>query len=179
MKEKTLHVEQIFKGGYLSLEKRLVELADGKQATREIVRAPDGVGIVAVNERNEIYLVEQFRSPVEKIVLEIPAGIMDKQAESAQECALRELKEETGVVARSIMFMTKYYHAIGYSTSTMQLFYATDLEETNQTSLDSGEFLRVVKKPLAEMYAMLDSGRFIDAKTQIALLMLRNGFGNI
>ena len=98
--EKTVSTEEIFKGKIVTLNVDKVEMPDGKVATRELVKHPGGVGVVAVTDNDEIILVKQYRKPIDKAIYEIPAGKLDNGEEHLL-CGIRELKEETGMTAEN------------------------------------------------------------------------------
>ncbi|MBQ7076300.1 MAG: NUDIX hydrolase, partial [Clostridia bacterium] len=98
MTEKTIKSENVFKGKVINLNIETVELPNGNTSTREIVSHSGGVGILAVDNDKNAYMVTQFRSPYKKLVLEVPAGKLNK-GESHLECGIRELREETGLEA--------------------------------------------------------------------------------
>lgn len=97
--EKTMKSEKIYEGKILSVRVDMVELPDKKYSKREIVEHPGAVAIVALTDDNEIVLVKQFRKATETVLFEIPAGKLEIN-EQPEECAIRELKEETGLEAK-------------------------------------------------------------------------------
>ena len=108
IREKTIKTERIFEGKILKVDYDTVLLPNGKQATREIVRHPGGVGVVAVDDSDMIYMVKQYRIPYDDILLEIPAGKLDKD-ENIDSAAARELSEETGLSAKEWKYIGDFY----------------------------------------------------------------------
>ncbi len=99
--EKTLNTESVYHGSIIDVERLTVELPNGRRTTRDVVRNPGASAIVPVTDDGKIILVEQFRKPIEKVSLEIPAGKLDK-GENPDHCAVRELQEETGYTSKNI-----------------------------------------------------------------------------
>ena len=108
MKEKTYYSITLYKGRILTLKKKYIYLPNQEIAMREVVEHQGGVGVLAINDNNEILLIEQYRPAIEKPLLEIPAGILE-EGENPKQCARRELREETGYDAKNFRFLGKYY----------------------------------------------------------------------
>ena len=102
LREKTLKTDEIYKGYVIRLEVSQVECPNGNIAEREIVRHPGGVAVVAVDKDENVYMVKQYRIPYDEIILEVPAGKLDK-GENPDDAAERELREETGIVAENML----------------------------------------------------------------------------
>ncbi|MDO5685784.1 MAG: NUDIX hydrolase [Neisseria sp.] len=169
LSEQQLSSEAIFDGNILRVSVDTVRLPDGQRATREVVRHPGAVAVLAVTEQDEAVLVEQYRYPCARTLLEIPAGKLDVAGEEPAACALRELAEETPYTAQSVELLYRFYTSAGFSDEKMYLFLAKDIYENSTLHADSDEFLHVVKLPRAHVQAALQSGQIIDAKTIIAL----------
>jgi ADP-ribose pyrophosphatase len=161
--------ETVYDGRLIEVRMERFRYADGKEATREIVRHDGAVGIVA-HDDSALFLVRQPREAVaEPDLLEIPAGRLDKQGEQPLQTAQRELAEEIGRGAERWEHLTTYYSSAGYTDEAVHLYLATDLFGR---SADSGEDERieVVRWPLDDLGGAIDSCR--DAKTLIGLLLL-------
>lgn len=167
LNEKTISTQPIFTGKILKLRVDTVELPDGRESTREIVEHRGAVAIVVINDDNEIFMVRQYRKPVEKVLLEIPAGTMEKNEEPL-ECARRELSEETGLTAAHWEHILSYYSAPGFSDELLHLYAATGLEP-GETHPDQDEFLELVKMPLNEAYRLIFDGTIVDGKSIIGI----------
>lgn len=166
--EKTLDSLVIHEGKIVTLTKDTVELENGEKALREVVHHHGGVCIVPINENDEILFVKQFRYPFKDILLEIPAGKLEKD-EDHYECGKRELLEETGATASEFTYIGVMYPTTGYVTEKIHMYYAKGLTFTQQ-KLDDDEFLDIVKIPFDKAIEMIMSNEIPDAKSQIAIL---------
>lgn len=166
--EKRISRNIIFEGKVFSVAKDINVLPDGREAPREIVLHNGGAGILPVDEDGNVTLVRQYRCGIENINLEICAG-KKEQGEDPAGCALRELAEELGLRASVIRSLGTIAATPAYDSEIMYIYLATGLKPVGQ-SLDDGEFLEIVKMPLADAVEMVMAGMITDAKTQIALL---------
>jgi len=166
--EKLLSREEVFIGRAVSLRIDTIEKKSGDVTTREIVEHADCIAVVAVDDEDRIVMVRQFRRPVNKTLLEIPAGGIE-DGEEPEECVRRELQEEIGYVPGKLQSLGGFYAAPGYCTEYLHLFLATRLTESRLTAEDTDE-IEVVRVPVAEVRAMIDSGRICDAKSIAGLL---------
>lgn len=168
LNEKTLEEKLIYKGKIITLSCDKIELPNGKEASREVIRHSGGVGIVALSENDEVFLVNQFRYPYKSELLEIPAGKLNP-GENPLECGKRELREETGATASEYTSLGRLLPSPGYTNEIIYMYLATGLS-FGEMQLDDDEFLDVVKMPLKKAVEMVMSDELADAKTQIALL---------
>lgn len=166
--EKTISTEQIYNGRILKFKIDKVELPNGEIAERELIEHPGGVGVVAVDEGMNIYMVEQFRKPYETNLLEIPAGKLDR-GEDTELCGRRELEEEVGCVAESFEYLGKNYPSVGYTNEVTHIYLATGLKRTEQ-KLDDDEFLNVYKLPIREVINRIMNNEISDSKTVMGVL---------
>ena len=141
---------------------------DGKKVHREHVLAGDAAIILAIDENEEVLMVQEPRTPIDKIILSLPAGMIEP-GEEAKDGAIRELEEETGYKANNIKLMRYEYPSIGYSNERSLIFLATDLVKTHR-HLDDTEDIKVVKVKIDKLKDMLDTNEILDASTTIALL---------
>mgnify|MGYP000677194086 FL=1 len=165
--ERTIKSEKVYSGKILSVKLSTVELPDQKYSKREIVLHDNAVAVVAIHD-DKILLVKQYRISVDKIIYEVPAGMIEHD-ENPKDAALRELEEETGYRAKNIEYLTEFYSTPGFCTEKLSIFYAKDLEFVGQ-NLDEGENLEVVEMTLEEAMSMIESGEIMDGKTISSIL---------
>jgi len=166
--EKTLSSELLFEGKVVKLYKDEVELENGYKTGREWIKHPGGVCIVALDEDENVYFVEQFRYPFHTALMEIPAGKLEF-GEDHRECGIRELKEEIGATAESFEYLGCLYPTVAYDTEIIHMYLARGLSFGEQ-HLDEGEFLNVTKIPLSKAFEMVMNNELKDSKTQLAIL---------
>lgn len=160
-----MHAERRF-----SLRKVELPLRDGTTSTRLITIHPGAVIILAITADGQIVFIRNHRWQVGEALIELPAGTCDKPGEPLIQSASRELQEEAGLKAATLVPMASMYAAPGGSTEVMHLFEATDLTEVGQ-SLELDEQIEVVTLPIEEARRRLIQGEFIDMKTIAALGM--------
>ncbi len=174
--EKTISSETKYKGKILNLRIDTVESVNG-ESTREIVEHSGGAVVLPLLPNKNVVMIRQFRKPLERDVLEIPAGKIE-QGESPEETAFRELQEETGYMANNMTLLTKMYPSVGYSEELLYIYLATDLEP-GETDFDENEDIDTYSYHIDDLYEMVMEGKIQDAKTQVAILMtvelLRSG----
>ena len=169
--EKTLTSETEFEGRIIKVLRDTVELENGKTSAREVVCHNGGVCVAALTEQNEVLLVRQFRYPYKEVLLELPAGKLEK-GEDPFEAGKREFKEECGATADSYFSLGEVYPSPGYCGEIIHLYGAAGLH-FGQQHLDEGEYLDVVRMPLDEAVRRVMTGEIKDAKTAIAILKLK------
>ncbi len=168
MAEETLSSRKVFEGRALKLRVDSVKLPGGKQTTREIVEHENCVVIVALDDADNILLVKQFRKPVEKELLEIPAGGIDP-GETPEDAVRREMREETGFLPQKVAKLGGFYSSPGFCTEYLHLYLATDLVSSPLQAEDS-ESISLVRVPLAQITGLIASGAICDAKSIAGLL---------
>jgi ADP-ribose pyrophosphatase len=173
--EKTISSEYIYKGKIINLRKDNVESVNGKTSFREIVEHNGGVGLVVITEQDKMVLVRQFRKALERDILEVPAGKIEK-GEDPMTAAVRELKEETGYTAKKIELIGRIYPSVGYTTELIYLYLCTELT-SGDTDFDENEAMDIEEYNFHELYEMALSGKIEDGKTLTAILLI-NGRRN-
>jgi len=168
--EKTLESKVIYKGRIITLENDAVVLESGQKAEREVCRHPGGVGVLAVDDDKNVILVRQFRYPIKRYLLEIPAGKIDHKGEEHEECGLRELREETGITPEKFEYLGYIYPSPGIMDEKIHLYFASGLN-WGAPAPDDGEEVEVEKVPVGKMRDMINSGEICDAKTIAAFFM--------
>jgi 8-oxo-dGTP pyrophosphatase MutT (NUDIX family) len=163
-----------FQNAYLTLTVDTIVAPDGAAHPRVVVRPRPAVGVVAIDDERRILLVEQYRHPMGRRMLEIPAGLMDVDGEQALQAAVRELAEETDVVADTWHELMTIAPTVGYSTEVITLFHATGLTPVPHTERTERE---AEEADMAQWWVDLDEavaacldGRIFDAKTVVAIL---------
>ena len=167
--EKTLSSRLVYDGRAVRLRIDTVRMPSGRETTREIVEHADCVAIIAVDDEDNILLVNQFRKAVEKRLLEIPAGGIEPGEEPA-DCVRRELREETGFLPKKVERLGGFYSTPGYGTEYLHLYLATELIPSPLQAEDS-ESIKLVRVPLSEIPSLITSGSICDAKSIAGLLM--------
>jgi ADP-ribose pyrophosphatase len=136
--------------------------------TWEVVRPRDAAAVLPLTPEGDALLVRQFRPPARTELLEIPAGLLDVEGESAEGCAIRELHEETGFRAESIELLTRYFASPGHSTERVSVFLARTASEPDG-EMEPG--IELVRRPLVELVVQARAGRLEDPKTALAVLL--------
>ncbi len=168
LKEKKLGSSLKFNGRMIKLYVDEVELPNSHTSTREVVRHPGASAMLVVDEKGFLILERQYRYPVDKILWEIPAGKLDKN-EFPIDCAKRELKEETGLIAKKWEELGYIYTTPGFSDEKIYLFFASDLEKGEQ-NLDEDEFVEIEYFSKEEVEKMISDDNIVDSKTIAAFL---------
>ena len=171
--EERIGGEVLFKGRMLRLERDTVLLPNGLQTSREVVRHPGAVGIIALKDQ-QVLLVRQYRYAIAQKTLEIPAGKLDPQ-EPPMDCAVRELREETGYRG-TMEHISTFYTTPGFSDEVMHLFLAQDLVWDPLTP-DDDEFIEVERIPWDEAVQRAQQNEFNDAKTILGILLVKGRIG--
>ncbi|MDO4565783.1 MAG: NUDIX hydrolase [Oscillospiraceae bacterium] len=166
--EKTLSREVIYEGRIIRVYRDRALIPGGKEALREVVEHPGGVCIAAVDDERRVYLVEQYRYPMEENTVELPAGKLE-WGEEPYLAAVRELKEETGCTAEKIDYVGVMYPSPGFSAEKLYMYIATGLKKGEQ-ALDEDEYLTLSLLPLKEAAERALAGEFKDGKTALLLL---------
>ena len=170
LREERLSGEDIYGGIFLNMKRDQVKLPDGKQAVREYLTHPGAVAILAILDDGRVLMERQYRYPIAKACIEIPAGKLDPK-EDHLSCAQRELEEETGYSARKWRFIRRIHPVISYSTEFIDIYLAEGLVP-GKNHLDDEEFLDVFAAPLEQLMEWVERGEITDVKTTIATYWL-------
>ena len=173
LKETRKSSETIYKGKIITLERDIAILENGKETVREVVRHPGGVGVVAMDDEGYVYMVRQFRYPFYETTLEIPAGKLDKDGDDTLNAGIRELRVETGLVAKSIEYLGTFYATPGFCDEKLAIYFATELSQ-GEKDPDDDEFVECEKYKLEELVKMIERGEICDAKSVIGILLVNN-----
>ena len=166
--ERTLSSQLIYEGRAVKLRVDTVKMASGRETTREIVEHSDCVAIIAVDADDNVLLVNQFRKPIEKELLEIPAGGIEP-GEDPETTVRREMREETGYLPRKVERLGGFYSTPGYCTEYLYLYLATDLIP-GQLHAEDTENISLVRVPVSQIPSRITSGSICDAKSIAGLL---------
>ena len=169
LRERQTASELIFDGRILHLYRDDIELPNGQPADRELIRHIGAVCVIPITDDGYAVMERQYRYPVDRVILEIPAGKLDSRDEDREQAARRELEEETGYQAGKMIPLGVFYPACAYSDETIWMFLAKDLKK-GDCHPDADEFLDVELIPLADLVKQVIAGEIPDAKTQIAVL---------
>ncbi len=163
--------ETILQGRAFKIRRDLLKTPDGRETKLEIVEHGGSVILIPIDNDGDILFVRQYRHAAGEDLLELPAGTRDNN-EPYEDCAAREIREETGMEAGTLQKVGEFYLAPGYSTELMKVFIATDLKH-NPLEADADEFLSVEKMPVKEAFEMARRGEMPDAKSLAALLLAK------
>lgn len=158
----TIKREKIYDGKIINLVKDTILLPNGKETKRELVEH-NGAAVIIAAYDDKLIFTRQHRHSAGDFTLELPAGKLEK-GENPKECALRELKEETGMTAESMEFLFKAYSSIGFSNEILYFYIAKGLTEGEQNP-DEDEFIDIERYSIEEAVDMIFNGKIIDSKT--------------
>lgn len=168
--EKKVSQKKIY-DGVISFYEDQVKLINGQKASRVYTKHPGASAVVPITREGKIIFVEQYRYPIGKITLEIPAGKL-KPKQTPLACAKAELAEETGYSATKFKKMLSFYPSVAFSTEILHIFLAKDLKKGKQ-HLDDDEFVNTKKLTLKQSLEYIKKRKIRDSKTIIALLYLK------
>ena len=169
--EKVIRQQTVYHGVVANYDIWDVTLPDGRPAKREIIRHPGAAAVVPVDENGNVTMVYQYRHPLQRVTLEIPA---DKKeiGEDPLECARRELREEVGIIAGQYRLLTHLASSPGIFDERIWIYLATDLSYC-QTDPDDDEFLNIRVFPLEELIKRIVNNEIQDSKTIAGLMLAR------
>lgn len=169
LEERKLDSKEVYSGRLLHVYKDDILLPNNKQSTREYIVHNGAVAVVPLLDSGSVICEHQFRYPVGRVVVEIPAGKLDSKGEDHLEAAKRELREETGYSASEWISLGAIYPSVAYTTEIIYLYLARNLKR-GERELDEDEFLNVVEVPLSSLVEKIMDGEIEDAKTVVAIL---------
>jgi len=174
--EHTIASEPVFDGKFLHVRRDTVRLPNGHETVREWITHPGAVVVLAILDNGKLLFEHQFRYPLQRVFLELPAGKIDA-GEHILDTARRELREETGYKAKSWRHIATIHPCIGYSDERIEIFLAHGLSYVGHER-DNEEFLEVIELSLADAIAAIRDGDITDGKTVAGLLWAEKIFSN-
>lgn len=169
MNHHSLYREKVYSGPIFDISKVHVRLPDGRERSYELVEHGDSVTVVPVDAKGQVYFVTQHRIGADALLLELPAGVLE-EGEDPLETARREIREEIGMDAQSIIPLGGFYLAPGYTDEYMHIFLARDLFPS-PLEPDEDEFLNLITMSVEMTFEKALAGEIQDGKTLAALLM--------
>ncbi|WP_203332710.1 NUDIX domain-containing protein [Planococcus beigongshangi] len=168
--EKTISSERIYEGKVINLKVDEVKLPNGNTSKRELIEHPGAVAILAITPERKIIMVEQYRKALERSIIEVPAGKIEK-GEAPEVTAMRELEEETGYTASALELIQSFSTSPGFADEVIHLYLAEGLEKAETgAALDEDEFVELLEVTIEEAEEMMGDNRIYDAKTAFAVL---------
>ena len=161
---------EIFDGKIIHVYRDEVILPNGKQGFREVAEHNGGVMVAPITDDDSLIFVKQFRYPFNRVLLEFPAGKLEK-GEDSLSAGIRELKEEVGAAAKNVISIGEIYPTVAYCSEVIYLYIATGLEFGEQ-HLDEDEFVEIVKIPLEKAVEMVMKNEIKDSKTVAGILKI-------
>lgn len=172
LREKMVSSQTIFEGKIIKVTLDQAQLPDGSLAPREVVYHPGGVAVLALDDDNTVYLVKQYRYPIQQLLLELPAGKLDHGVEDRLLGAKRELSEETGLEAAEWTYLGYTLASPGFCDEALHMYLARGLTRKGQ-HLDEDEFLDVVTMPFHQLAEQVMDGIITDGKTVSTTLKVK------
>ncbi len=168
---RTVGSRTVYSGAILALRLDQVEMPGGRVAEREVVEHHGAVAVLALDDDGAVVLIDQYRHPVGRRLLELPAGLLDVAGEDPLEAARRELAEETGLAAREWSVLVDVVLSPGFTDEALRIYFATGLSDTDRPDPEMEEAdLTVVRMPLDEAVGAALAGRIENATAVAGLL---------
>ena len=177
MKFKTLQSEIVYEGKAFDVRRELLLLPNNKKTWFDLVVHPGAVTLIPIDSEGRILFIRQYRHAVGKELLELPAGTLEI-GEDPEECALREVREETGMSAGDLINIGEFYLVPGYSTEYMYIYLASDLQ-ADPLPGDEDEFITLEAHSLDDLPHLIKEGKLQDAKSLAALFLAGPHLQNI
>ena len=166
--------ETVYDGHVMRVVVGTFQAPDGHTFTRDVVRHPGAVAVLPLHDDGTVTLVRQYRAPIDDHLLEIPAGIRDVDDEPPEQTAARELAEEAGLEAEALEHLVDFHNAPGMSDEVVHIYLATGLRECEADAQGvEEEAMTIERHHLDDLAAMIDAGHLTDAKTVIAVALVR------
>ena len=165
--------EVIYRGKVFTTKVDQIEYSSSNKAVREVAEHPGGAVVVPVTEDEKIVMITQHRYPINKILLELPAGKLDKN-ENPLHCAARELEEETGYKSDNIKELGSIYTTPGYSNEKLWIYIAKKLKPGKHNREEGESGMEVFELTLSEVEQKINNGEIVDGKTICGIFLAKN-----
>ena len=166
---KRLNRELIYKGAVVDFYRDTIQVPSGHETYWDLVSHKGAAAVVAVKNDGPLFMVRQFRNPLDRMTLELPAGGLNSREEPPEVCAARELEEETGYKAGKMEHLIDIFTTVAFCDEKISIYVATDLQPSKQ-NLDEDEFLDVESYPVEDLIQMIYDGKIQDSKTISGLM---------
>jgi len=171
--ERTIHTDYIYQGKIIQVQVDEVILPNGEHSERELVKHPGAVAVIAITKDDKIVFVEQYRKPLERSLIEIPAGKIEVD-ERPEVTAIRELEEETGYTTNKLTHITSFFTSPGFADELVHIYLTDQLEKLDvPVKGDDDEFIEIMELSLSEAQKYVEDKHIQDAKTNYAILYLQ------
>ena len=172
MSFKLLRSETLLHGRTFNVKRDTLRTPDNRETKYEIIEHDGSVVLLPVDEAGNLLFVRQHRPALDGDLLELPAGTRKNAEEPFEDCAAREIREETGMKAGTLQKLGEFYTVPGYSTEFMAVFLARELQD-DPLQPDEDEFLQIERISVKTAFTMAQEGKIQDAKSLAALLLAR------
>ncbi len=173
---KRLKRELIAKGAIIDYYQDTMQIPNGHIAKWDLIDHKGAAAVVAVREDGKLIMVRQYRNALERETIEIPAGGLNGRQEPTDQAAIRELREETGYIAKEIQFLTSIYTTVAFCNEKIDIYLATGLKRQESQDLDEDEYVNVEYYDLEELLTMIREARIQDSKTICGILLYAQNF---
>ena len=174
---KRLDRELVYKGVIVDFYQDTMQIPNGNKAKWDLISHKGATAVVAVREDGKLFMVRQYRNPLERMTLELPAGALNTREEDPEACARRELEEETGYKAGKMEHLVDIFTSVAFCDEKIYMYLASDLIPSKQ-NLDENEFLNVEIHDIESLIQMIYDGKIQDSKTIVGLMTYYHKYYN-
>lgn len=174
---KRLSRELVYQGVIVDFYQDTMQIPNGNEAKWDLISHKGATAVVAVRDDGTLFMVRQYRNPLERMTLELPAGALNSRDEEPELCARRELEEETGYKAGKMEHLVDIYTTVAFCDEKISMYVASDLIPSKQ-NLDENEFLNVEIHTIDSLIQMIYEGKIQDSKTIVGLMTYYHKYCN-